>query len=108
MSREVVTYTQKNLMKLMADHKKLCVEAYVTGSIPHVEMLIDIDLMLKEAKLTDRQLEVVQYHYFEQMTQEETAEMMGITQQTVLDHIGAIKKKVKTVALKWGEANERI
>lgn len=106
MSRECVAYNHSNLMKMLSESKKLSVEAYVSGSIAHVEMLIDIDLMLKEANLTDRQMEVVKYHYFEQLTQDETAELLGVKQQTVLDHIKSIKRKISKVALKWGEADE--
>lgn len=102
MSRECVAYNHSNLMKMLSESKKLSVEAYVSGSIAHVEMLIDIDLMLKEANLTDRQMEVVKYHYFEQLTQDETAELLGVKQQTVLDHIKSIKRKISKVALKWG------
>lgn len=106
MSRECVAYNHSNMMKMLSESKKLSVEAYVSGSIAHVEMLIDIDLMLKEANLTDRQMEVVKYHYFEQLTQDETAELLGVKQQTVLDHIKSIKRKINKVALKWGEADE--
>lgn len=72
-----------------------------------IDLLIDVDLMIEKAKLTEKQKEVVELYYFGQMTQEEVAEQLGITQQAVLDHINKIKERLNNVLKKWGELDAK-
>lgn len=62
------------------------------------ERAIDMDLLLKlSRKLDDQTLEIVFYRYFDDMTQEEIATMLGISRKTVgkkLDDVRALVEEL--------------
>ena len=103
MSREVIDITEASVLSVMRNHRKISIEAYAVGDPEKVEILIDIDILLREANLTDRQMQIVELYFMEQRTQEQTAEVLGITQQAVGDQLTIIKRRIKEVARKWGE-----
>lgn len=86
-------YTMKSVRNILEHffHFKLCMEK---GNIDAIVIITDIIQATKKAKLTPRQKEVFYYRFLLECTQEETAEILGITQQTTLEHIEAITAKV--------------
>lgn len=59
-------------------------------------LLIDFEILQTRARLTERQVEALFYHFEMDLTQSEVAEEMGISQQAVSKHIdNAIMKIVK-------------
>lgn len=105
MSKEVIEITETSVLSIISNHRKISIEAYAVGDPEKVEILIDIDLLLREANLTDRQRQIVELYFIEQRTQEQTAEVLGISQQAVGDQLPIIKRRIKEVARKWGEMN---
>lgn len=89
----------------MTNRKKIEESLYYSG-VDKLDLLIDIDLMLKEANLTARQKQVVELYFFNQYTQEEVSEVLHISQQAVLDHIKKIKIKIQKVIEVWGQKDE--
>jgi DNA-directed RNA polymerase sigma subunit (sigma70/sigma32) len=49
---------------------------------------------VKKAKLTDQQMQVVWLYYWEKMTQTQIGKKLGVTQQTVHQHLEYAKKKL--------------
>lgn len=106
LTREVVEFTEDTILSILSNHRKVSIEAYALGNPEKVEILIDIDLLLKEANLTDRQLQIVELYFIKQLTQEQAAETLGISQQAVCDQLPIIKRQIKAVAKKWGDRSE--
>lgn len=95
-----ISYTQNFMLGSMSNKEKLQEGLYYSG-LNQLEVLMDMELMLEEAKLTEKQSQVVRLYYFKQYTQEEVSQVMGITQQAVLDHIKKVKLKIKKVLERW-------
>ncbi|MCK4625066.1 MAG: sigma-70 family RNA polymerase sigma factor [Phycisphaerae bacterium] len=58
---------------------------------------------LARAGLTDRQTECLALYYFDDYTQDEIAERLGITQPTVVQHLQYGLAKLEHVGLKFRE-----
>lgn len=105
MSNIDLSYTTGFMVGAMTNKKKIEESLYYSG-VDKLDLLIDIDLLLVEAKLTERQKEVVVLYFFLQYTQEEVSKVLGISQQAVLDHIKKIKNKIQKVIDLWREKDE--
>lgn len=105
MSNIDLSYTTGFMVGAMTNKKKIEESLYYSG-VDKLDLLIDIDLLLAEAKLTERQKEVVVLYFFLQYTQEEVSKVLGISQQAVLDHIKKIKNKIQKVTELWREKDE--
>lgn len=105
MSNTDLSYTTGLMVGAMTNKKKIEESLYYSG-VDKLDLLIDIDLLLVEAKLTERQKEVVVLYFFNQYTQEEVSKVLGISQQAVLDHIKKIKNKIQKVIDLWREKDE--
>lgn len=57
-------------------------------------LLLDLDHSMEKANLTDRQREVLDLTFERDLKQETVAELLGISQQGVSDHINAAVKKI--------------
>lgn len=106
LTRETVEFTEDKILSILANHRKVSIEAYALGNPQKVEILIDIDLLLKEANLTDRQLQIVELYFIKQLTQDQVAETLGVSQQAVCDQLPIIKRQIKAVAKKWSDQDE--
>lgn len=100
-------YTTPFMLGTLTNKEKIKESTYLTGT-EAVDLLIDVETLLQESKLTAKQQEVVELYYFNQMTQEEVAEKLGITQQGVLDHLKKIKVRVAKVIERWKKLDERL
>ena len=106
MSKGASDYSSSFMIGAMSNRKKIEESLYFSG-VDKLELLIDMDLLLKEAKLTERQKEVVELYFFNQYTQEEVSELLGVSQQAVLDHIKKTKAKIQKVVDLWREKDEQ-
>ena len=105
MDNSNLCYTLGFMIGAMTNKNKIEESLYFSG-VDKLGLLIDIELLLKEAKLTERQKEVVELYFFLQYTQEEVSKVLGISQQAVLDHIKKIKSKIQKVINTWEEKDE--
>lgn len=101
-----IPYTSEFMVGAMTSRKKIEESLYFSG-VDKLDLLIDIDLLIKEAKLTTRQQEVVELYFYNQYTQEEVSEVLGISQQAVLDHIKKVKVKIQKVLERWKTKDEQ-
>lgn len=75
--------------------------ADITGTPPedsdNSELIERMKTALKEAltELTDKQLEVVQMYFWDNMTQQEIADELGISQPAVVKHLQLAIKKLR-------------
>lgn len=95
-----ISYTLEFVLGAMANRKKIEESLYYSG-VEQLEIIIDIDFMLEEAYLTEKQAQVVDLYFFNQYTQEEVSRKLEISQQAVLDHIKKSKNKIEKVLERW-------
>lgn len=98
-----IPYSLTYMTGSMSNRFKIEESCFYSGGIDQVDLLLDIDMMLAEAQLTEKQLQVIQLYYFNQFTQEEVSKKMGISQQAVLDHLKKAKTKLVKVLTVWRE-----
>lgn len=92
------TFTVKNLERLIKSREDLAIQAYYYGNIDALEYLIDVDAMLVDCNFTDKQRIIVDRLYINgDITQEELAKELGITQQGVMRFVYLIRNKLKKV-----------
>ena len=96
-------YTLPVVLGIMSNRQKIQEAVYYSGGVAQVDMLIDLDSIIEQAKLTEKQMLVTKLYYFEQCTQEEVAKVMNISQQAVLDHLQKIKFKIGKVVERWNK-----
>ena len=101
-----IPYTLEFMVGAMSNKRKIEESLYFSG-VEQLELLLDIELMLEEARLTDKQAQVVELYFFNQYTQEEVSKKLGISQQAVLDHIKKVKQKIKKVLKGWEDKDEK-
>lgn len=103
-----IPYTIGAMISAMNNREKIQEGIYYSGALNHADLLIDVELLFEVSKLTDKQKKVVELYYFKQYTQKEVSEILGISQQAVLDHIGKVKKKLETGIQIWREKDEEL
>lgn len=101
-----IPYTLNFMLGAMTNKKKLEESLYYSG-VEQLETIIDMELLIEEAKLTDKQTQVVELYFFNQFTQEEVSQKLGISQQAVLDHIKKVKNKLEKVLERWRALDDK-
>lgn len=96
------------MISAMTNKQKIQEGIYYSGAINHMDLLMDIELLFKASKLTERQIQVCRLYYYDQLTQEEVSKKLGISQQAVLDHLVKVKKKLKNGIELWGEKDAEL
>ena len=69
-----------------------------------MDIVIDSERAIKEAGLTLQQQKVIELRWVEGDTQQEVADMLQLSQPTVLQHEQYAKKKVQKLLDKWGRS----
>lgn len=101
-----IPYTSEFIIGSLSNKAKIEEGLLYAGGIDQLNLLIDLELLLEEANLTERQMQVVDLYYCKQYTQEEVSRRLGVSQQAVLDHIKKIKSKIQKVINIWGAKDE--
>jgi DNA-directed RNA polymerase specialized sigma subunit len=88
-----VEYSMKSVRNILENffHFRTCMDK---GNIDAIIIITDIMEASKKAKLTPRQKQVFYYRFMLEYTQKETADILGITQSTALEHIEDITIKI--------------
>lgn len=99
---------EKNRARLLAADSESLAQARGPIRTRCDERAIDMDLLLKlSRRLDDRTLEIVFYRFFDDMTQEEIATMLGLSRKTVgkkLDDVRALVDELSGDDVKRGES----
>ena len=101
-----IPYSSEFMLGSMSNRRKI-EEGLLYSGVDQLDLILDIDLMLEQAKLTEKQKQVVELYFFNQYTQEETSKQLGISQQAVLDHIKKVKLKIRKVLKGWEEKDAK-
>lgn len=92
--------TAKGVEKLLRDRHKIAARRF-TGDYAACDIIIDLNEAIDRAKLSRRQAEAVTYLYGCDMTQNEAADEMGITQPVVAQFNAEACRKIARVFRDW-------
>ncbi|RCL15123.1 sigma factor-like helix-turn-helix DNA-binding protein [Bacillus cereus] len=91
---------------LLLRHLPYMKERRFNGDYDASIVLIDLETAISQADLTDRQRQVLQLVYFEDMKQRDVAISLGITAPTVNLYKRLLAQKIAAVFEKWARKNE--
>jgi DNA-directed RNA polymerase specialized sigma subunit len=100
---KATNYTVPFIVSLIQNKHKIGESRYFKADLSASDMLMDLDEIVAKAKLTDKQMYIMENYWIAGYTQAEVAFKLGITQQMIEKHSKAIKKKVKKILLEQGE-----
>lgn len=80
-------YTAAGIARLLGDIYRMSAGAEYKGDISAIILRLDLEAALKSRCLTPRQRQVVALRYFAELTQSETAAVIGVAQPTVKEYI---------------------
>lgn len=86
--------TEEGVEYFLNDYTKLAEARFYARDLSMSDMLLDFEFAMRKA-LTARQYEVIQLSYQKDNIQQVVAEIMGVSQQTVQEHI---RKAIKNLA----------
>jgi len=69
---------------------------FIRGDYDAALLLLDFYQSIQEANLTDRQREVIYNVFVLDLTQQEVAKILAISQQAVSEHVNSVVQKVAT------------
>lgn len=98
--------TEEFFLGALTNKRNLEESSFYSAGVDSLDILLTIEKLVSEAKLTSKQSTVLELYYYDQHTQEEVSKIMGISQQAVLDHLEKIKKKINKVLEKWRAKDE--
>jgi DNA-directed RNA polymerase specialized sigma subunit len=93
--------TIKGVDRLLKDTHNLRSRAVERGEMAAVDILIDMELAISKAKLTERQQETVDLLYEYDLEGKRAAELMGIDSSTLSRNKQAALKKIVRVYKDW-------
>lgn len=91
----------------MQNYYKLKESRFYKGDLTASEILLDVDTIIAEANLNERQSFVLEQYWKQGSTQEDVAKQLGVSQQMVEKHCKRIKAKIEIVLMGWGELIEK-
>ncbi|MBD2867746.1 sigma-70 family RNA polymerase sigma factor [Paenibacillus arenilitoris] len=93
--------------QLFENVHRIIENAYGNGDIDALILYLDFAQALKKGHLTQKQKEALRLFYVESMTQQQTAEMLGIAQQKVSDRVDRAIERVAKASGYDKEAQRR-
>jgi hypothetical protein len=93
--------TTKGVKSLLKDLHALNSRAFERGDTAAIDLLVDLQRAIEQAKLTNKQLTSLTYYYFKDQDQETTAKAMGCDITTESRHRKAALERIKNVYIKW-------
>lgn len=96
-------YTVPFIVSLIQNRDKISEQRFYKADLSACDMLMDMEMIIERANLTDKQRFILENCWVKGYTQEEVAQKMGITQQMCEKHSRAIKKKIRRILQEMGE-----
>lgn len=100
---KVEKYTTPFIVALIQGRERIKEQRFYKSDLSASDMLLDLELIVELANLTEKQSYILEKYWVEGYTQSQVAEGLGITQQMVEKQTRAIKKKITRVLEEWGE-----
>jgi predicted DNA binding protein len=88
-------HTENGVQSFLNDYSKLAEARFYSSDLSISDMLLDFHFACKHA-LTKRQLEVIRLTFHLDMRQQDVADYLNLTQQTVQEHIAKAVKNLAT------------
>lgn len=98
-----ITYNEKTVYSTFKNLPMLREQAYYTSNFDVIDTIVDMDILLKRAKLTKTQREAFNLYFIQGYTYEEIAKKQGYTTQATFNNIKRSKDKIRRVLKIWGE-----
>ena len=89
--------TPKGVHALLSHIHRIREGRFIRGDYDASILLIDFEQSLEEAKLTARQKKIIELVFELDLYQEEAANILGITQQAISDHVSALVSRIAIV-----------
>lgn len=96
-------YTVPYIVSLIQNRDKVSEQRFYKADLSASDLLMDLEIILNKAKLTDKQRYILENCWVEGYTQDEVALELGVTQQMVEKHCRAIEKKIRKILKDMGE-----
>jgi predicted DNA-binding protein YlxM (UPF0122 family) len=80
-------------------------QAYYTSNFDVIDTIVDMEILIKKAKLTKTQLDVFNLYFIQGYTLEEIAKMYNYTTQATFNNVKRSKDKIRKVLKVWGEVS---
>jgi len=97
--------TAAGIKRLLAEINALVIRQY-QGDYDAAVLLIDLENAKEKAKLTERQFEALQLIYEDDLTQEDAAKVLGISQQVLARHLNVATSKIADIYEYWSVKDE--
>ena len=89
--------TPKGVHSLLSHIHRIRESRFIRGDYDASILLIDFEQSLEEAKLTARQKQIIDLVFELNLYQEEAANILGITQQAISDHVRTLVRRIAIV-----------
>ena len=89
--------TAKGVHALLSHIHRVREGRFIRGDYDASILLIDFEQSLEEAKLTARQKQIIELVFELDLRQEDVANVLGITQQAISDHVRTLVRKIAIV-----------
>ncbi|WP_304427762.1 hypothetical protein [Romboutsia ilealis] len=99
-----IKYTEKVVYSTLKNRPSIEAKIPYSATLDGINTLIDMDLLLEQAKLTDYQAVIFDLYYRQGYQMHEIAKMLGVKHHTNISMaISNAKRKIKRILIKWGE-----
>lgn len=98
-----VLTTAEGVEELLSNWDKTILMPYDRGDYGVVDLIVDTEIAISEANLTDKQWVAIALVLMQGFTQEEVATMVGVTQGAIAQRIKTGTQRIADVFAKWTE-----
>lgn len=96
-------YTEKTVYSTFKNMPMLKEQAYYTSNFDIIDTIVDMEILLKKAKLTKTQKDVFNLYFIQGYTLDEIAKLHNYTTQATFNNIKRSKDKIRKILKIWGE-----
>ena len=102
-----IKYTENTVYNTLKNRHSIEEKIYFSSNMDALDVLIDMDRLLKIAKLTPYQRRVLDLYYLQGYQMHQIAKIVGVKHHTNISMaIKNAKKKIRKVLCDWGELKD--
>lgn len=101
-----IKYTERVVYSTLKSRPQIEEQLYYSSNMDALDVLMDMDNLIKQAKLTPYQSVIFDLYFRQGYQMHEIAQMVGVKHHTNISMaIKNAKKKIKKILVKWGEVD---
>lgn len=100
-----IRYNEKTVYSTVKNLPMLKEQAYYTSNFDIIDTIVDMELLIKKAKLTKTQADVFNLYFIQGYTLEEIAKSHNYTTQATFNNVKRAKDKIRKILKVWGEVS---